>query len=244
MPANINSIFILQALETRAYSMDKSKIISQSDTIVVKYDLFKETWPVFPGMEIKCSYFAFMQYTSFPVSLRRGVFRCIINDVIYILACEIKVAVTSSTKIAMEFLAIFFAFTLLNTYSCASPGLVLENYSQLAQKFGLPPLPPLPIKFNFSDISKECQDTVANLSQSASAYSCEYNTTSFVFYLDVWWLKNYPWRVVSREYDPHQPSVICIENQSASQNVQICTMSVIYLVIKWSRFYLLRPNSC
>ncbi|XP_022806223.1 uncharacterized protein LOC111343331 [Stylophora pistillata] len=122
-------------------------------------------------MEIKCSYFAFMHYTSFPVSLRRGVFRCIINDVIYILACELKVAVTSSTKIAMEFLAIFFAFTLLNTYSCASPGLVLENYSQLAQKFGLPPLPPLPIKFNFSDISKECHDTVVKLSQSASAYS-------------------------------------------------------------------------
>nr|XP_058949088.1 nose resistant to fluoxetine protein 6-like [Pocillopora verrucosa] len=77
----------------------------------------------------------------------------------------------SPTKTAMEFIAIFFAFALLNTCSCASPGFVLENYSQLAQKFGFPSLPPLPIKFNFSDISKECQDTVANLLQLPVAYS-------------------------------------------------------------------------
>lgn len=118
-------------------------------------------------------------------SLSDHVFSAASSIVRHFLAGVYKMVGISPTKTAMEFIAIFFAFALLNTCSCASPGFVLENYSQLAQKFGFPSLPPLPIKFNFSDISKECQDTVANLLQLPVAYSCEYIKSRFVLYAHV-----------------------------------------------------------
>ena len=81
-----------------------------------------------------------------------------------------------STMITTRFFAVFFAFVLFQTCSSASPGLSLENYGQIAQQFGFPL--PFPLqKFNFSDVSKECHDTVTYLSRTALAKKCKYNVT-------------------------------------------------------------------
>lgn len=162
---------------------DKQKAVAFPVPTTVKY-----------GQSIENEYFrergsnsdTFLCCTLFPVPVSlRSCISAASSIVRHFLAGVYKMVGISPTKTAMEFIAIFFAFALLNTCSCASPGFVLENYSQLAQKFGFPSLPPLPIKFNFSDISKECQDTVENLLQLPVAYSCEYIKSRFVLYTHV-----------------------------------------------------------
>ena len=83
--------------------------------------------------------------------------------------------------ITTRFFAVSFAFVLFQTCSSASPGLSFENYGQIAQQFGFPFPFPLP-KFNFSDVSKECYDTVTYLYRTALRYSCKYNIAIVVLF--------------------------------------------------------------
>ena len=81
---------------------------------------------------------------------------------------------------AVKSFAVFVTFSVLQRCSSSSPGSVWEGNSHIARQFGFPFPFPLP-KFNFSDVSEECQAIVQKLSSFSSPlfYSCEYGASNF-----------------------------------------------------------------
>ncbi|CAH3118340.1 unnamed protein product [Pocillopora meandrina] len=96
---------------------------------------------------------------------------------------------------AVKSFAVFVTFSVLQRCSSSSPGSVWEGNSHIARQFGFPFPFPLP-KFNFSDVSEECQAIVQKLSSFSSPLSYSYldaigKPQSGLFLGNTGWLGSY-----------------------------------------------------
>ena len=147
-------------------------------------------YPYKPFTDSRCSHraysqslrIAFVSSISLPIIECYTAFSSALLHVSYSLLCDFIMVGCSTTKTAVKSFAVFVAFSVLQRCSSSSPGSVWEGNSHIAQQFGFPFPFPLP-KFNFSDVSEECQAMVQKLLKSPLSLKCEYSASNFQLFV-------------------------------------------------------------
>ena len=86
--------------------------------------------------------------------------------------CRAASGMAEALSKTIAIFAVFLVFCPSLTSLTPSPGLLSKNYAQIAQQFGFPS-PKLP-NISFTNVGKQCKETVEKLSTSKLAYACEY----------------------------------------------------------------------